>query len=45
MPADTAALPELAPESGLRGGHPALDRETAMVLGEALIEHANREVP
>ena len=27
----------------LRGGHPALDRETARVLGEALIEFADRE--
>jgi hypothetical protein len=31
------------PATGLRGGHPALDRETARVLGTALIEFADRE--
>ena len=32
-----------SPESGLRDGHPALDGETARVLGEALIGFADRE--
>ena len=34
-----------SPESGLRGGHPALDRETARVLGDALIDFADLEGP
>jgi hypothetical protein len=33
------------PDAGLRGGHPALDRETARVLGEALIEYADGGAP
>lgn len=38
-----AAILTRTPELGLRGGHPALDRENALELGTALIEFANRK--
>lgn len=41
--AGTLAILTRTPETGLKGGHPALTPENARELGEALIAFADRE--